>query len=62
MNSELNTLKKFKCKFFGSRERKGQITQQTVFVAAYDSSVVEERLHSLGWVKINGLKIRECAE
>lgn len=58
----MDTLKRFKCKFFGSRERKGQITQQTSFVTAYDRAMVEDILRSQGWVKINGLKIRECEE
>jgi hypothetical protein len=58
----MNTLKRFKCKFFGSRERKGQITQQTSFVTTYDRAMVEDVLRNQGWVKINGLKIRECEE
>lgn len=58
----MNTLKRFKCKFFGSRERKGQITQQTSFVTTYDCAMVEDVLRNQGWVKINGLKIRECEE
>lgn len=58
----MNTLKRFKCKFFGSRERKGQITQQTSFVTTYDRTMVEDVLRNQGWVKINGLKIRECEE
>lgn len=58
----MNTLKRFKCKFFGSRERKGQITQQISFVTTYDRAMVEDVLRNQGWVKINGLKIRECEE
>lgn len=58
----MDTLKRFKCKFFGSKERKGQITQQTFFVTTYDRVMVEDILRSQGWVKINGLKIRECEE
>ncbi len=58
----MDTLKRFKCKFFGSKERKGQITQQTVFVTTYDRAMVEDVLRNQGWVKINGLKIRECEE
>lgn len=58
----MDTLKRFKCKFFGSKERKGQITQQTSFVTTYDRVMVEDILRSQGWVKINGLKIRECEE
>lgn len=58
----MDTLKRFKCKFFGSKERKGQITQQTVFVTTYDRAMVEDVLRNQGWIKINGLKIRECEE
>ena len=43
-------------------ERKGQITRQTVFVTTYDRAMVEEVLNNQGWIKINGLKIRECEE
>lgn len=58
----MDTLKRFKCKFFGSKERKGQITQQTVFVTTYDRAMVEDVLRNQGWIKINGLKIRGCEE
>ena len=58
----MNTLKRFKCKFFGSKEHKGQITQQTFFVTTYDRAMVEDVLRNQGWIKINGLKIRECEE
>lgn len=58
----MDTLKRFKCKFFGSKERKGQITQQTVFVTTCDRAMVEDVLRNQGWIKINGLKIRECEE
>lgn len=58
----MDTLRRFKCKFFGSKERKGQITQQTVFVTTYDRAMVEDVLRNQGWIKINGLKIRECEE
>ena len=58
----MDTLKRFKCKFFGSKERKGQITQQAVFVTTYDRAMVEDVLRNQGWIKINSLKIRECEE
>lgn len=58
----METPKRFKCRFFGSKERKGQITRQTVFVTTYDRAMVEEVLNNQGWIKINGLKIRECEE
>lgn len=49
----------FKAKFFGSKEKKGQITQQSEIVAAENESRVENALRLKGWVVIHGLKIRK---
>ena len=53
---------RFKAKFFGSKEHKGQIEKQVVEVEAYSEADVENVLHRAGWQKINGLKIRVCSE
>lgn len=53
---------RFKAKFFGSKEHKGQIEKQVVEVEAHSESDVENVLRRLGWRKINGLKIRVCSE
>lgn len=58
----MENTKRFKCRFFGSKDRRGQITQQTVYVTTYDRSGVETALVRQGWIKINGLKVRECEE
>lgn len=58
----MESTKQFKCKFFGSKEHKGQITLQTVYVTTYSRDMVEDVLHNMGWIKINGLKIRECED
>lgn len=53
---------RFKAKFFGSKERKGQIEKQVTEVEAYSEADVENALRRAGWQKINGLKIRVCSE
>ena len=53
---------RFKAKFFGSKEYKGQIEKQVVEVEAYSEADVENVLRRMGWQKINGLKIRICSE
>lgn len=52
----------FKVKFFGSKERKGQIEKQSLMVEAYSEADVESVLRRQGWQKINGLKVRLCNE
>lgn len=49
----------FKVKFFGTKERKGQIKQQATVVMAEDAKV-EDALRLQGWATIHGLKIRKA--
>lgn len=54
------SMKKFKVKFFGSKNRKEQIKQVKTEVEAESRSKVEDILrHSYGYEVINGLKIHE---
>lgn len=39
----------FKAKFFGTKERKGQIKQQSEFVMAVSADKVEDALRLQGW-------------
>lgn len=50
----------FKVKFFGTKERKGQIKQQAIVVMAASEAKVEDALRLQGWVTIHGLKIRKA--
>lgn len=50
----------FKAKFFGTKERKGQIKQQSEFVMAVSEDKVEGALRLQGWATIHGLKIRKA--
>lgn len=53
-------MKKFKVKFFGSKNRKEQIKQVKTEVESESRSKVEDILrHSYGYEVINGLKIHE---
>lgn len=52
-------MKTFKVKFFGSKNRKEQISKQSETVEAKSSAEVESVLRLKGWVIIHGLKIRE---
>lgn len=49
----------FKAKFFGTKERKGQIKKQAEFVMAVSEDKVEDALRVTGWQTIHGLKIRK---
>lgn len=49
----------FKAKFFGTKERKGQIKQQATAVMAESEAKVEGALRLQGWQTIHGLKIRK---
>lgn len=49
----------FKAKFFGTKERKGQIKKQAEFVMAVSEDKVEDALRLQGWQIIHGLKIRK---
>ena len=53
-------MKTFKVKFFGSKQRKEQITKQSELVSADSSANVEVELRKKGWVNIHSLKIREA--
>lgn len=52
-------MKKFKVKFFGSRNRREQIKLQKTEVEAESRDKVEDKLRSEGWEVINGLKIHD---
>lgn len=51
---------RFKVKFFGTKERKGQIKQQYTVVMAENEEKVEDVLRLQGWTTIHGLKIRKA--
>jgi len=53
---------KFEAKFWGTQEKRGQLTKQKVNVTAAEKANVESKLLAMGWQKINGLKIREINE
>lgn len=52
----------FKVKFFGTKERKGQIKQQATVVMAESEAKVEDALRLQGWATIHGLKIRKAQQ
>lgn len=57
----MSNLKKFKVKFFGSKNRKEQIKQVKTFVEAEKREKVEDVLrHQHGYEVINGLKIHDA--
>lgn len=61
---KMSNLKKFKVKFFGSKNRKEQIKQvKNLVVEAESRDKVEEVLHyNYGYEVINGLKIHDYGE
>lgn len=59
----MSNLKKFKVKFFGSKNRKEQIKQVKMNVEAEKRDKVEDVLrHQYGYEVINGLKIHDYEE
>jgi hypothetical protein len=60
----MSNLKKFKVKFFGSKNRKEQIKQvKNIIVEAEKRELVEDVLrHQYGYEVINGLKIHDYVE
>lgn len=59
----MSNLKKFKVKFFGSKNRKEQIKQVKTVVEAEKRERVEDVLrHQYGYEVINGLKIHDYEE
>lgn len=52
-------MEQFKVKFFGSKERKGQITKQSTIVLVESEDKVEDKLRMMGWTTIHNLKIRK---
>ena len=58
---KMSNLKKFKVKFFGSKNRKEQIKQVKMNVEAEKRERVEDVLrHQYGYEVINGLKIHDA--
>lgn len=56
-------MKKFRAKFFGSKQRKEQIKQITLIVEAEEKGNIEDKLrYRYGYEVINGLKIREVED
>lgn len=56
-------MKKFRIKFFGSKNRKEQIKQIKMYIQASNRSEVETLLrHKDGYEVVNGLKIREVED
>lgn len=53
-------MEQYKAKFFGSKERHGQITKQSIIITADSESKVEDKLRMMGWSTIHGLKIRKA--
>lgn len=53
---------KFEARFWGTKEKRGQLKKVVENVLAETRSEVENKLFMKGWVKINGLKIREANE
>lgn len=50
---------KFEAKFWGTKEKRGQLVKAVEIVEAANRSNVLDRLYDRGWVRINGLKVRE---
>lgn len=51
---------RFKVKFFGTKERKGQLQQVKMEIETYSREAVEDVLHNrYGYCKVNGLKVTE---
>ncbi len=50
---------RYRVKFFGTREHKGQITKQDFEIEAYPDQDIQELLLQKGWEKVNGLKVRQ---
>lgn len=50
---------KFEAKFWGTKEKRGQLKKAVENVETADKCNVEELLYAAGYVKINDLKIRE---
>ena len=55
----MNEKIKYRVKFFGTQERKGQIVKQDFEIEAYPHQDIQELLYAKGWVKVNGLKVRQ---
>lgn len=53
---------KFEAKFWGTKEKRGQLKKVVENVEATDKSSVESLLYACGYMKVNGLKIREINE
>lgn len=55
----MNEKIRYRVKFFGTREHKGQIVKQDFEIEAYPDQDIQELLYERGWAKVNGLKVRQ---
>lgn len=55
----MSELVRYRVKFFGTREHKGQIQKQDFEIEAHPDQDIQELLLSRGWQKVNGLKVRQ---
>jgi hypothetical protein len=46
--------------FWGTKEKRGQLAKEVEIVEATTRGEVEGKLYARGWLKINGLKVREA--
>lgn len=51
---------KFEAKFWGTKEKRGQLVKAVELVETASRGNVLDRLYDRGWVRINGLKVREA--
>lgn len=51
---------KIEAKFWGTKEKRGQLAKEVEIVEATTRGEVEGKLYARGWLKINGLKVREA--
>lgn len=51
---------KFEAKFWGTKEKRGQLVKAVEIVEVASRGKVEDELYARGWMKINGLKVREA--
>lgn len=57
-----NNSKFYKVRFFGSRSRKGQLTQVKEIIQVRSTMSVEDALRCGGWEVIHNLKFRELPD
>lgn len=53
---------KFEAKFWGTKEKRGQLAKEVEIVEATTRGEVEGKLYARGWLKINGFKSKRSKE